>query len=172
MAAPTRKKLFDIVGESQNAADGTPRQHLLTRVDPADAVTLQRQPDNPYDPNAVAVLWEGKDIGFLPREDAAAIAPALDEGRPYAAQVHEIRGGVKGFSFYGVRIAIAWDGKPLPAARPLDERQERSRRGKVAAMGRKRDATGAFVGDGPKGGCMGVLFACVVVGTAGLYGFV
>lgn len=96
MAAPTRKKLFDIVGESQNAADGTPRQHILARVDPADAVTLQRQPENPYDPNAVAVLWQGKDIGFLLREDAATIAPALDEDRPYTAQVHELRGGVKG----------------------------------------------------------------------------
>ncbi|MEA1618684.1 HIRAN domain-containing protein [Erythrobacter sp. T5W1-R] len=172
MAAPTRKRLFDIVGESKNAADGTPRQHLLARVDPADAVTLQRQPENPYDPNAVAVLWEGRDIGFLPREDAATIAPALDEGRPYAAHVHELRGGVKGYTSYGVKIAIAWDGKPLPPAKPLDEQQERSRRGKLAAMGRERDATGAFAGDSPKGGCMGVLIAVLLVGTAGVYSFV
>ncbi|QIQ87073.1 HIRAN domain-containing protein [Erythrobacter sp.] len=176
MAAPTRKKVFDIVGESRDATDGTPRQNLLAKVDPGDEVSLQRQPDNPHDPNAVAVLWNGKDIGFLSREDAAAFAPALDDGVSYAARVHELKGGVKGFASYGAKIAIAWEGNKLPAFRPLDEEQERSRRGQIAAMGRERDASGAFTGGNaegePKGGCMGVLVGFVLVGAAGLYSFV
>ncbi len=173
MAAPTRKKTFDIVGESHNAADGTPRQHILAEVNPSDEVTLERQPANAFDPNAVAVLWKGRDMGFLSKEDAAALAPALDEGRQYVAQVHELKGGVAGYASYGVKVSIAWDGKALPPAKPLDEQQQRARRGKLSAMGRERDATGAFAGNGPKGepkgGCMGVLIACVLVGTAGLY---
>lgn len=175
MAAPTRKKIFEVSGESKNARDGTPRQQLLTLANPGDRIVLERQPDNPYDPNAIAVVWQGSDVGFLPKEDAAALAPHLDEGRPYKAQIHELKGGVKNYPSYGVRISIAWDGGDLPPFRPLDDNQERSRRGKLSAMKRKRDADGAFVGSGskgePKSGCLGVLVAVVLVGVAGLQAF-
>ncbi len=176
MAAPSRKKTFNIVGESKDAADGTPRQHLLVQVNPGDKVVLQRQPENPYDPNAVAVLWNGKDIGFLPRDDAAALAPALDEGRQYAAQVHELKGGIKDYPTYGAKISIAWDGQQLPPCKPLDEQQERSRRGKLAAMKRGRDESGAFAAssakpkgeDASKSGCLGLLATFMLISVAGL----
>lgn len=48
-------------------------------------IRLVREPDNQYDPNAIAVylperLYEGKQLGYLGRESAAVLAPKLDAG--------------------------------------------------------------------------------------------
>lgn len=44
-----------------------------------DTLTLKRTPDNKYDSNAIAVLFNGEQIGHLKREDAAKLAPLMDE---------------------------------------------------------------------------------------------
>jgi hypothetical protein len=63
------------------------RQGLLRRLTlyPSKdiSITLQREPDNPADPNAVAVIAHVRNkgsggIGYLSRELAAAVAPAID----------------------------------------------------------------------------------------------
>lgn len=41
-------------------------------------VTLVRQPENVHDPNAVAVFHGGRQIGHLPRDRAALVAPLFD----------------------------------------------------------------------------------------------
>jgi single-stranded-DNA-specific exonuclease len=57
-------------------------------VSPGSALTLRREPANEHDPNAVAVLTaSGAQAGWVPREVAAAIAPALDAGAAWAAAV-------------------------------------------------------------------------------------
>jgi len=48
-------------------------------------IRLEREPENAYDENAVAVylpsrLYEGKQLGYLPREVAEVLAPKLDAG--------------------------------------------------------------------------------------------
>lgn len=160
---PTRKKLFDLVGESYDNHDGCNRQDELLQCDPGEAVELTREPDNPYDANAVLVRsCRGIGIGYLNRADAAAIAPAIDEGRSYEATLHELRGGVSGYTTYGARICIAWDGAETKQCVPLDEDQLRSRRGKLAMKGRDRDSEGRLVGSTASsekagGGCAGVL---------------
>lgn len=39
---------------------------------------LRREPDNPYDTNAIAVYWEGQKVGHVSAVKAAAMAPLLD----------------------------------------------------------------------------------------------
>lgn len=46
MKAPTRKKVFDVVGEARTNPDGRERQDILCDVDPGDEVRLVREPDN------------------------------------------------------------------------------------------------------------------------------
>ena len=48
---------------------------------------LRRDPDNEHDPNAIAVHPEAgiAQLGWVPREVAVDLAPALDAGRPWAA---------------------------------------------------------------------------------------
>jgi hypothetical protein len=50
-------------------------------------LTLRRDPDNAHDPNAIEVLAGGHQIGWVPRELAAELAPEIDSGRPWSAIV-------------------------------------------------------------------------------------
>jgi hypothetical protein len=51
-------------------------------------LTLRRDPGNEHDPHAIAVLVDGgEQLGWVPREAAAAIAGELDAGRPWSAVV-------------------------------------------------------------------------------------
>jgi hypothetical protein len=161
---PIRRKVFDIVGEAGNTRSGEPRQKVLLRCEPGDPVELRREPNNKADPNAVLVLWEGEDIGYLPRETAALVAPHMDAGRLNVAQIHCINGGLPDYPNYGVEISVAWDGKACPAHRPLDERQQRSRVAKLAAAERQRDASGAFASRKAKG-CMVTIGLLIVPGS-------
>jgi hypothetical protein len=56
---------------------------------PARPLELRRDPANPHDPNAIAVhvVRGGEQVGWVPREVAAEIAPDLDAGRPWSAVV-------------------------------------------------------------------------------------
>jgi hypothetical protein len=58
--------------------------------------TLVPEPDNPYDPNAVAVYIAGRKVGHLPRPAAQAFAPVgrrLAEQRQVGACSATIAGG-------------------------------------------------------------------------------
>jgi hypothetical protein len=58
------------------------------QVTPGAALTLRREPANEHDRNAIAVLTAGgAQAGWVPREVAAEIAPALDAGDRWAAVV-------------------------------------------------------------------------------------
>jgi hypothetical protein len=55
---------------------------------PGRPLTLRRDPGNEHDPNAIAVLGgDGEQLGWVPRELAAELAPQLDAGRPWSAVV-------------------------------------------------------------------------------------
>jgi hypothetical protein len=57
-------------------------------VAPGSPLTLRRDADNPHDANAIAVHdATGAQAGWVPRDLAATVAPALDAGKPYAAVV-------------------------------------------------------------------------------------
>ncbi|RED11399.1 HIRAN domain-containing protein [Parasphingopyxis lamellibrachiae] len=142
--APTRRRVFDLVGESRTTRGGIERQTVLLAAEPGEPIALVRDPENPYDKNAELACLGEHDLGFIGREDATVIARALDAGLSYQARIHEITGGVGEARHYGVRISIAWIGQSLPAFRPRDERQERSREKKAAALDRSRDPNGSF----------------------------
>ena len=49
------------------------------RVNNLEMVSLQREPSNPYDSNAVRVLnVHGEQVGHIKREQAAALAKVID----------------------------------------------------------------------------------------------
>ncbi|MEG3071071.1 MAG: HIRAN domain-containing protein [Candidatus Syntrophopropionicum ammoniitolerans] len=67
---------------------------------------LIRQPDNPYDPNAIAVELAGEQVGFIPKALAAKLAPRIDAGEVYrVVDARIIKGGSnKDKPVFGVRI--------------------------------------------------------------------
>ena len=56
---------------------------------PGGLLELRRDPDNPHDPHAIAVhpAGGGEQLGWVPRELAAELAPELDAGQPWSAIV-------------------------------------------------------------------------------------
>jgi hypothetical protein len=58
-------------------------------VAPGAAVVLRRDPSNEFDANAIAVDLPdgGPQLGWVPRELAAELAPQLDDGRPWSARI-------------------------------------------------------------------------------------
>ncbi|RAZ83415.1 HIRAN domain-containing protein [Cereibacter johrii] len=75
-----------------------------------DAV-LQREPDNPHDANAVAVLIDGLKVGHLPRDQAARVGYQMRSiGLTSARCAARIRGGWRTNQYdeggYGVSLAV------------------------------------------------------------------
>lgn len=56
-----------------------------------DRLELQREATNRHDPEAVAVLWRGQRIGYLPRTLNRPLAEALDEGIALHARITTLR---------------------------------------------------------------------------------
>jgi HIRAN domain len=55
-------------------------------VGPGRTLELRRDPGNEHDPNAIAVdTTDGAQLGWVPRELAAELAPQLDAGTPWSA---------------------------------------------------------------------------------------
>jgi HIRAN domain len=58
-------------------------------AEPGRRLELRRDLANPHDDNAIAVHGDGggEQLGWVPREVAAELAPELDAGRPWSAVV-------------------------------------------------------------------------------------
>ncbi len=54
-------------------------KEAFSRLTEGDNVRLIRDADNQYDSNAVQIHFDGEFIGFVAKEQAAIIAPHLDE---------------------------------------------------------------------------------------------
>lgn len=91
------------------------RQLVLDKTHAGDVVLLMLEPENKYDPNAIAVwVYYGngnglRQIGYIPREIAAEIAPAI-EGESLLGKVFEITGGFEkrdgSYASYGCIITV------------------------------------------------------------------
>ncbi len=48
---------------------------------------MQREPENPYDKFAIALLFEESKIGYIPRSQNEVIARLMDAGKEFTAKV-------------------------------------------------------------------------------------
>lgn len=48
---------------------------------------MQREPENPYDKFAIALLFEESKIGYIPRNQNEVIARLMDAGKEFTAKV-------------------------------------------------------------------------------------
>jgi len=83
------------------------RQGALTGLVPGAPLRLEREPENPHDPNACAVFdVHGSQLGFLNRRLASVLAPVLDAGVAYEIEVSDVTGGADGQSL-GLNVLIS-----------------------------------------------------------------
>ena len=87
------------------------RQDVIGGLVPGAHVELRREPDNPYDANAIGVFFGALQIGFLRKEIARRLAENFDAGQRYRAQIGSVTGG--GTRSLGVNIQVTRD-RPRP----------------------------------------------------------
>jgi hypothetical protein len=87
------------------------RQAVIARLQVGEEVYLVRDPENPFDHNAIRVVnLNGQQCGFLSRDLAAKLADPFDRfGGPVKAIVLSLTGGFYPGSYLGANIRF-----PLP----------------------------------------------------------
>src|SRR5580700_797209 len=68
------------------------RQDLIAGLHAGAPLELHRQPQNPYDGNAIAVHYGNLQLGFFNKRLAAHIAPLIDAGARYVARIASLTG--------------------------------------------------------------------------------
>ncbi len=79
---------------------------LWSHLDEGQALTLQREPYNPYDPRAVAVYWQGHKVGFVPQRENRVIAQMLDKGETLEAEITRLRKGMNPWAPWQFEVRV------------------------------------------------------------------
>jgi hypothetical protein len=108
-----------VAGVSFENRDGSLRQTYVRQVKKGDGLTLRREPENPFDPHAMAVDWtdaEGmpRQLGYVPRALAFVLAPLVDMGVKLQARVARKGGG--GLRLAGLKMTIDLEPGTVPPA--------------------------------------------------------
>jgi hypothetical protein len=79
---------------------------------PGSPLELRRDPGNEHDPNAIAVhAGDGQQVGWVPRELAAELAPSLDAGEAWSAIVLREQRRSPRDPRHGLTMLLAPDGE-------------------------------------------------------------
>ena len=71
-------------------------QAVWDRMKVGDRLTLAREPDNPHDPNAVKLEWQGRMLGYVPKRDNTDLARQMDHGAKVEARITELTRAANG----------------------------------------------------------------------------
>jgi helicase len=82
------------------------RQVAAAVVGEGDQVTLELEPENAYDANAVRVMASDRQIGFLQREKAQVVAREMRLGRPVEARVQTVRVPTTSYPYSSILLTI------------------------------------------------------------------
>lgn len=115
-------------GEWYENEDGTSRQAELALCRPGEQVELIREPDNPHDPRAVAIVsCRGVRLGYLRRDRAVWIGSKIDRCYDVRAIVERVKGHDLPGSTLGLIIRVNMEGEE-PALAPRTLRHHRPMR--------------------------------------------
>lgn len=91
----------DIVGTHFRSSEA---KEIVNQLEIGDEVSIEREPDNNYDPNAVAVIFKDTHIGYIPAAQNLELSLWLDEGNKIDKCV------VIGFNGNKPTLHISWSG--------------------------------------------------------------
>lgn len=80
-----------VAGATKTNPDGTSRQKIIKKIAKGESLELVREPENPYDENAVAVFRKtGEQVGYISRKYCETIAYHMDRGGEIMVTVDRI----------------------------------------------------------------------------------
>lgn len=101
-------------------------------VSSGDPVRLTREPDNHHDANAILIDVSGREIGYVPRRDAAELAPLMDRGAVVEGRIKTVLAGGN----FPIPVVVAEAGGQLrDGADVRREQEEAARRPRADAVG-------------------------------------
>ncbi len=106
-----------VVGVKIPNKDGSNRQEIIQTCQPGEVLDLVRDPKNPHDKDAIAVIRgrTGEQLGFISKEIAEPLARKMDEkGTQYEAILKKITGGPPG------KLSVLFGGKEKPYGCDID----------------------------------------------------
>lgn len=89
MKAPTFTDMR-VVGMHFREREGVPAKSIVASFVPPLKLDFEREPTNPYDQNAIKILYEGQHIGYIEAASAIYLAPWIDEGHDYTITVTDM----------------------------------------------------------------------------------
>lgn len=76
------KTFYDVAVVGMHFRGREIKEMVASFIPPLE-LELEREPHNAYDEWAIKVLYKGEHIGYIERNEAAWIAPFMDEGREF-----------------------------------------------------------------------------------------
>lgn len=96
-----------VVGVTFTNDDGSSRKDKIIEMSQYKdkvVIQLEREPQNKYDPNAIKVLADGKQIGYIGKDYSGILAPMMDnEFRRFSARLKDC-GEYKGRPYCEITI--------------------------------------------------------------------
>ena len=90
MATIKNVKLKVVGVTFQNEDTGVSRQSIISSLYPNSKVWLEREPSNKFDTNAIKVMTEAGQAGYISKDYASIMAGMMDGGRQFTCEVAEV----------------------------------------------------------------------------------
>lgn len=79
-----------VVGVTFKNDDGSSRKDIITqKLNNDDRIWIDREPNNKFDPNAIKVMTEYGQIGYIGKDYASILAEQMDMGITFNAKISE-----------------------------------------------------------------------------------
>lgn len=83
------------------------RQAVIRRCVRGEQLQLVREPENPYDRNAIRICrLNGEDLGYVPRDNTAELALKMDAGQQIRAEVDWLNSPTEEFQRFGLKVRV------------------------------------------------------------------
>ena len=79
-----------VVGVTFTNKDGISRQSIIKELKENDKIFIRREPTNRYDTNAIMVLTEYGQVGYIGKDYSSILAPMMDAGAQFDVKVGDV----------------------------------------------------------------------------------
>lgn len=79
---------------------------FLAQIRPGDVLDVTPEPENPFDPYAVALCWRGRQIGYVPRSENRHLSRMLRGGLRLMGAVTQVRPEADPWEAVGVEVSL------------------------------------------------------------------
>jgi helicase len=93
----------------ESSIQGIPYQNraeVASRIQVGNQLELQAEPDNEYDPSAVSILFNGKQVGYVEREKARIISKEIQLGRNFQVYAKAVKPPMLNYAYPHIVVSI------------------------------------------------------------------